>query len=162
MCSRFSRGRCCFKVLLCPHDAACSFRDQAGITASPVSTAYRTLRLSSSEGQHCSRNIMSAYKTLSGKQSFTWHSALARRVRLFAICYHHKPQGGAHCTTVATYDNAACCPASTAARRFGANMISAVCSHICVQKWMAMCRPPYSCSCCPCSRALYPATSPPA
>uniref|UniRef100_A0A383VM11 Uncharacterized protein n=1 Tax=Tetradesmus obliquus TaxID=3088 RepID=A0A383VM11_TETOB len=47
-------------LFLCSH-----FRDQAGITASPVSTAYRMLRLSSSEGQHCSRNIMSAYKTLS-------------------------------------------------------------------------------------------------
>jgi hypothetical protein len=51
------------------YDAACSFRDQAGITYSPVPTAYRTLRLSSTEGPHCNRNIMSAYKTLSGKQT---------------------------------------------------------------------------------------------
>ncbi|KAF6262864.1 hypothetical protein COO60DRAFT_551533 [Scenedesmus sp. NREL 46B-D3] len=47
-------------LFLCSH-----FRDQAGITSSPVSAAYRTLRLSSSEGKHCNRNMMSAYKTLS-------------------------------------------------------------------------------------------------
>lgn len=44
-----------------------SFREQAALPgSSPVSSAYRTLRLCPANSQHCEGNIMQAFKILGG------------------------------------------------------------------------------------------------